>query len=412
MELLLRDEIYAVNRVIERPFIVAAGRLTAPSARRPSMPCAAAVYNRAMPTAPESARYHRQQLVLRLGRLAVSASYLVALVLTGVGAVLGALAARLSGSAALQVALVAIALGIGHALLGVPFTWLSSWVLPRRHGLLHQPLSGWLADRAKGAALGAVIGLAGVEVVYALLRATSWWWLATAAIVFVFSIAMTAVVPIWILPLFYRLTPLADATLGARLLALAKRAGVHAVGVWIADQSRKSRTANAAVVGLGRTRRIVLYDTLASAFRPEEVEAVLAHELGHHVHGDMRRGLLVQGVIGVLTFWLADHALRAGVGRLGYESVADPAGLPWLMLVLAMLGLAVTPVVNAFSRHIERQADDFALALTRDPDGFIGAMERLATLNLAERRPSRLKEALLFSHPALDRRIARARAVA
>jgi len=139
---------------------------------------------------------------------------------------------------------------------------------------------------------------------------------------------------------------------------------------------------------------------------------VLAHELGHHVHGDVRRGLAVQGVLGVVTFWLADQALRAGVGRLGYGDVADPAGLPWLALVLAVLGLVVTPLVNAFSRRIEREADDFALRLTRDPNGFIAAMERLATLNLAERRPHPLKEALLFSHPALDRRIARARAVA
>src|SRR5207237_3921533 len=161
----------------------------------------------------------------------------------------------------------------------------------------------------------------------------------------------------------FRLTPLADATLAARLLALADRAGVGAIGIWIADQSRKSRTANAAVVGLGRTRRILLYDTLADGFRPEEIEAVLAHELGHHVHGDVRRGLAVQGFVGVVTFWLADQALRAGVGHFGYTSLGDPASLPSLMLVLAVLGLAVTPAVNAFSRHVEREADDFALAL-------------------------------------------------
>jgi STE24 endopeptidase len=210
--------------------------------------------------------------------------------------------------------------------------------------------------------------------------------------------------------MFYRLTPLADAALRARLLALAERAGVKAIGVWIADQSRKSRTANAAVVGLGRTRRIVLYDTLADGFRPEEIAAVLAHELGHHAHGDVRRALLVQGALSVATFWIADHALRAGAARGGFAGVADPAGLPWLALVLGALGLVATPLVNAFSRHVERQADDYALALTRDPAGFIAALERLAALNLAERRPHPLKEALLFSHPALDRRIARARA--
>jgi len=361
---------------------------------------------------PESRRYHRLQLLLRLARIALGAAYLLALLLAAGGPHLAAFAARLTASPAAQVAIVAAALGIGHALLGAPLTWLSSWVLPRRYGLLHQSFAGWLADRAKSAALGAAIGIAGVEVVYALLRLTPLWWLATAALAFAFAIAVTAVVPIWILPLFFRLTPLADTTLTSRLLALADRAGVRAVGVWIADQSRKSRTANAAVVGLGRTRRILLYDTLATGFGPREIEAVLAHELGHHAHGDIRRGLAVHGALGVVTFWLADQALRAGVAHLGYASIADPAGLPWLALVLAVLGLASTPLVNAFSRHVERQADDFALSLTRDPSGFIGAMERLATLNLAERKPHPLKEALLYSHPALDRRIARARAFA
>jgi STE24 endopeptidase len=359
---------------------------------------------------PDPARYHRLQLGLRLARLAVGAAYLAVVLLAGGGPAAAALAARATASAAGQVALVAALLGAGHVLLGLPFVWLSSWVLPRRHGLLHQPLRSWLADRAKGAALGAVIALAGVEVVYGLLRATPLWWLAAAAATFVFAIAMTAVVPIWVLPMFYRLTPLADAALRARLLALAERAGVKAIGVWIADQSRKSRTANAAVVGLGRTRRIVLYDTLADGFRPEEIAAVLAHELGHHAHGDVRRALLVQGALSVATFWIADHALRAGAARGGFAGVADPAGLPWLALVLGALGLVTTPLVNAFSRHVERQADDYALALTRDPAGFIAALERLAALNLAERRPHPLKEALLFSHPALDRRIARARA--
>ena len=363
-------------------------------------------------TGADPTRYHRLQLSLRLARLALGAAYLAVLVFAGFGPGLATLISRLTSSAPAQVALVAASIGLGHTLLGLPLTWVSAWVLPRRYGLLHQPLRGWLTDRAKGAALGAVIALAAVEVLYALLRATTLWWLTAAAAAFLFAIVMTAVVPVWILPMFYRLTPLADPVLAGRLLALAERAGVRAIGVSIADQSRKSRTANAAVMGLGRTRRIVLYDTLANGFSAPEVEAVLAHELGHHVHGDMRRGLAVHAVIGVATFWVADQALRAGVGRLGFAGVADPAGLPWLMLVLATLGVLVTPVANAFSRHIERQADDFALALTRDSDAFIGAMERLATLNLAERRPHRIKELLLFSHPALDRRIARARAPA
>ncbi|PYN16503.1 MAG: hypothetical protein DME05_08235 [Candidatus Rokuibacteriota bacterium] len=185
--------------------------------------------------------------------------------------------------------------------------------------------------------------------------------------------------------------------LGERLLAVARRAGVEAIGVFVADQSRKSRTANAAVVGLGRTRRIVLFDTLLSDFPPEEIESVLAHELGHHVHGDVRRGLLVNGAVSLVTFWLAALALDAGVPLFGLDGRADPAGQPWLALVLVALALVQLP-------------DDFALATTGDAPAFIAAMERLGRLNLAEPSPSRFRELVFYSHPALERRIARARA--
>jgi STE24 endopeptidase len=177
----------------------------------------------------------------------------------------------------------------------------------------------------------------------------------------------------------------------------------------VADQSRKSRTANAALVGLGRTRRILLFDTLIRAFSPDEVESVLAHELGHHLHRDIWRGLGFQGALTLVTFWVADGLLKGGSEWLGLDGPADLAGLPLLGLILVGLGLVAMPLGNGFSRRMERQADDFALAVTANPSAFVGAMERLADLNLAERRPNRLKEFFFFSHPAIDRRIDRAR---
>lgn len=358
---------------------------------------------------PDAARYHRLQLVLAVAGLAVTVIYLAAALATGAAHALALTAARLTDSAWLRIAIVAFVLAVAHGALTFALAWARGWWLPRRYGLLHQRLAAWLGDRAKAALLTGALGLAAVEIVYALLRATPHWWLAAAAAFFAARVAIAFVLPVWIVPLFYRLTPLADEGLRRRLLALASRAGVPAVGVWVADQSRKSRTANAAVVGWGRTRRILLFDTLLTQFPSEEIESVLAHELGHHVHGDLRRGLAVQGALSVLTFWVADLLLRAGVSRLGLAGAADPAGLPWLALVLLALGLVTLPLGNGFSRRIERQADDFALATTGNPAAFIGAMERLGDLNLAERRPNRLKEILLASHPALDRRIARAR---
>jgi len=353
-------------------------------------------------------RYHRLQLVLSLLGLGLSIAYLLALIFTDAGHGLARAAARVTTARWGQVALVALALGAGQGVLSLPLKLIRGFWLPRRFGLLHQRLGGWLADQLKAALIGGALGLAAVEIVYTLLALTSLWWIVAAAIFIAAQIAMAALVPIWIVPLFYRLTPLADSGLRDRLLALARRAGVAAIGVFVADQSRKSRTANAAVVGLGRTRRIILFDTLLAEFRPEEIESVLAHELGHHAHGDMRRGLLVNSVLTIVTLWLAGLGLDLGVALLGLSGPADPAGLPWLALVVMALGLVQLPLANGFSRWIERQADDFALATTGNARAFIGAMERLGGLNLAERRPNRLKEIFLYSHPALERRIARA----
>ena len=362
-----------------------------------------------MSPSDDAARYHRLQLVLALVGFALGAAYLLLVLTSGAARALARAVADLTPAWWAQIALVAAVLVIGHTVLSLPLGWMRGFWLPRRYGLLHQPLTAWLLDRAKGAVLGGALGLAGVLVVYALLRATAWWWLIAAAVIFLVGIALAALFPVLIVPLFYRVTRLTDAALEQRLLGLARKVGVAAVGVFVLDQSRKSRTANAAVVGLGRTRRIILFDTLATGFREDEVEAVLAHELGHHVHGDMRRGLVVQAALTLFTFGTAAWLLDVGVRWWSLAGPADPAGLPWLGLIFMALGALQLPLANGFSRHIERQADDFALALTHDPGAFIGAMERLGTLNLAERRPHPLKEFLLYSHPALDRRIARAR---
>jgi STE24 endopeptidase len=365
-----------------------------------------------METAEAARRYHRIQLALRAAGLALSAAYLTAVLLLDTGRSLDTLARSMAEPWWWRVAVVSLALGAGHRLLTFPLGWLRGWLVPRRFGLSHQPLGSWLGDVAKSAALSGLLGLATVEIVFGLWRATAAWWLVAAAVFFGLSAGLAALVPVLVVPLFYRLTPLTDEALRERLLGLARKVGVTAAGVWVVDQSRKGRTANAFVAGLGRTRRIVLFDTLVSRFEPDEIESVLAHELGHDVHRDLWRGLVVQGALTLLTFFLADATLRAVHGWAGFAGPGDPAAVPWMAAVLGLLGLAALPVGNTVSRRFERQADDFAVAVTGNPGAFIGAMERLASLNLARRRPPRIEEIVLHSHPALDRRIERARQLA
>jgi STE24 endopeptidase len=364
-----------------------------------------------MQTQERARTYHRRQLLLAGVGLLVTAAYLVALIWTGAAIALRDGLSRVTTRWWVELPLMLVTLGTGHWLLSLPLRWASGFLLPRRFGLLHQPFHRWLWDAAKAALIGGLLALLGAEVVYALLRATDWWWLWSALVFFIGYGLLAWVAPVWLVPLFYRLVPLDEARLRDRLLAMATKAGVPVLGVWVADQSRKSRTANAAVVGLGDTRRIVLFDTLTSEFPAAEVEAVLAHELAHQVHHDVERGLLVQGAVTLVTFWLAGRWLDVGAASAGLSGPADPAGLPLLGLIFMVLGLVALPLANGWSRRVERQADDFALRMIGDPRAFIGAMERLADLNLAERDPHPVKEFLLYSHPSVTSRIARAQAL-
>ena len=362
-----------------------------------------------MPTEERARTYHRRQLWLAGTGLLLTAAYLVALIWTG-GAI--ALRDRLSLLTTrwwVALPLMLLILGIGHWLLTLPLRLAAGFFLPRRFGLLHQPFRRWLWDSVKAATIGGALAVLGAEVLYGLLRLTSWWWLWSALAFFGGYALLAWVAPVWLVPLFYRLVPLDDAGLRERLLGVAAKAGVPVLGVWVADQSRKSRTANAAVVGLGDTRRIVLFDTLIGEFPAAEVEAVLAHELAHQVHHDVERGLLVQGAVTLATFWVASRWLDAGALRAGLSGPADLGGLPLLGLIFMVLGLVALPLANGWSRRVERQADDFALRMASDPEAFVAAMERLADLNLAERDPHPVKEFLLYSHPSVSRRIARAR---
>lgn len=364
-----------------------------------------------METAERARTYHRWQFRLAATGWVLTALYLLALIVTGRAVDLRDVLAGMTSRWWLQLPLALIVLGGVYRIITLPLQWMSGYWLPRRFGLLHQPLSRWLWDAAKGALVGGGLGLLAALTVYGLLRVTPRWWLWGAGLFFLGYVLLAWVAPIWLLPLFYRLEPLADGALRTRLMRLAQRAEVPVLGVWIADQSRKSRTANAAVTGLGHTRRIVVFDTLVSDFSADEVEAVLAHELAHQIHGDIQRGLLVHGALTLATFWAADLGLRVATQRLGLSGPADLAGLPLFGLLLMGVGLLALPLGNAWSRHVERQADDFALRVIDHPTAFIGAMERLGTLNLAERDPHFLKEFLLHSHPSIGRRVARARAL-
>jgi STE24 endopeptidase len=313
----------------------------------------------------------------------------------------------------LLVALFGAVFGGVYYLINLPLAYYSGFALPHRFGLSTQTRKGWIGDQFKILLLGAILGGLTLEVVYAVLRAApDTWWLWAAGLLLLFNVVLANLAPVLIAPLFYKFIPLGDehADLAQRLIRLAERANTRVRGVFKFDMSRRTKAANAALMGLGNTRRIVLGDTLIDDFTPDEIETVLAHELGHHVNKDIPIGILVETALTVGGLYLASLALNWGVAALGFEGPADIAALPLFALVMGAYGLITMPLGNAYSRWRERRADEYALRATGNGPAYASALTRLANQNLAEVDPEPWVEFVFYSHPALGKRIAMAQA--
>lgn len=281
-----------------------------------------------------------------------------------------------------------------------------SFLIEHRYHLSNQRLRGWAWDQVKGFVLMFFFGQLLVQVVYMLIRLQPhWWWVTGWALFMVLSVVLAQIAPVVLFPLFFRFHALEDEDLTKRLTHLSENAGARVRGVYEWMLSEKTRKANAAVMGLGRTRRIVISDTLLATCNHDEIEAVLAHELGHHVYRHMLKGIAVQGAITFFGFWCLKLSIRwAEFGWKRYEQI-DFANLPLMILVATAISVVLVPVMNAYSRFNERQADLYAWKSLGTVVPFCSAMEKLAVQNLSEREPSRVVEILFHSHPPIGRRV-------
>jgi len=311
----------------------------------------------------------------------------------------------------LLVALFVAIFGGIYSLINLPLSYYSGFVLPHRFGQSNQSFKDWIIDQIKGLAVGAPLGLLLLELLYLALRVTGdLWWLWAAGGMLVFTVLLSNLAPILIMPLFNKYVPLGDEhkELAERLLALAKRANTKVRGVFKFDMSKRTKSANAALTGIGNTRRIVLGDTLINEFSTDEIETVLAHELGHHVHRDIPFLITFGTLSTTLSLFLASLALNWAIDYFGFTGPANIAAFPALMLIFSVYGLITMPVDNAISRWRERMADDYALQSTGKSDAFASAFTRLANQNLGEVDPEKWVVFMFYSHPPLGERIEKA----
>jgi STE24 endopeptidase len=370
-----------------------------------------AIPNSPVADSPETRRYNRIKRWLGFADLALGFVFLLVLLVTGWSGQLRDLAysgAHQNYSLAVLLYVLFLLL-IGKVLaFGLEYY---GFRLERNYHLSDQKLRSWLWDEAKTFLLSWLLGTIVVELIYWTIRfsAQNWWLIAWVVFLALF-VLMAQVAPVVLFPIFYKFSPLDNEDLKARLVKLSERAGTRVRGVYEWKLSEKTKKANAALTGLGATRRIILADTLLQNYSADEIEAVLAHELGHHVHRHILKSIFVQAAVTFAGFWLGSEVLRYALDHVRwFETLSDFANLPLLVLVSTALSVLVMPVLNAYSRFNERQADRYCFQSIRSVDPFVSAMNKLADQNLAERAPSKWVEKLFHSHPSISNRVAAAR---
>ena len=358
----------------------------------------------------KSARYHRLRRSASIASTAIGVSFLIAFVASGASAGLRGYAQSFAGSSfTLALLIYVVLLAIFNEAISLPLAFYEGVVLERRYGLSTQTTARWWLDHLKAGLVALVFAVIAALIVCTLIR---WqpgrWWVLAAAVFTVILVGLVQLTPVLLLPLFYEFKPLERQALVQRLVAMAERAGARVMGVFEWRLSDKTTKANAALTGIGQTRRIIISDTLLAEHSDEEIEVILAHELAHHVHRDIWKGIALETVLIALGFYLADRVLTRFAMSFGLTGKGDIAALPLLLLAAGAVSLALLPVANALSRAHERRADRYALEMTRNVPAFVSAMKRLGAQNLAEEHPSRLVQILFYTHPPMSARISAA----
>jgi len=362
------------------------------------------------PDSPEAREYNRTKRWLEICDLAVSFGFLAVLLATGWTNTLRDWAVGMARDHyVLQLFYYVLFLSILSKVLGFGLDFYGFRV-EHRFNLSSQRLGSWLKDSAKGWVLGLVLGTVLCEIVYALIRTSpDHWWIFGWLIFLGLFIFFAQIAPVVLFPLFYKFVPLQNEGLKERLMRLGERAGTRVRGVYEWKLSEKTKKANAALTGLGNTRRIIVADTLLENYNDDEIEAVLAHELGHHVHGHISKMIIVEAIVTLAGFWAANEVLHYAIDQQHmFEHMSDFANLPLLALVSTVLSVLLMPALNAYSRYTERQADVYCWKSVPSIAPYVSAMEKLNRQNLSESHPSRLVEILFHSHPPVSKRIAAA----
>ena len=300
-----------------------------------------------------------------------------------------------------------LVIGFIGSILSFPVSWYSGFFLEHKYNLSNQTFWKWIWEGLKGFLVSLVIGIPILLTFYYVLNTFySLWWLPFAIIMFLISVVLSQIFPVLIFPIFYKITPLEDENLRAQITNLAKNAKLKVENVYKFNMSKNTKKANAAFTGLGKTKRIILGDTLLNNYSMEEIETVIAHELGHYKNKHIIKNIIIGTASSFLTLFLIALLYQNSLDWFGFESITQVSALPLLALWSMLIGIIQTPLGNILSRKFEYEADEYAVIETKNPFAFKKTLEKLTDQNLGDKEPHPFVEWFFYSHPSIKNRIA------
>jgi STE24 endopeptidase len=298
-------------------------------------------------------------------------------------------------------------IGLAGSILSFPISYYSGFYLEHKYNLSNQTFVKWIWENFKGMLVSLVIGIPILLIFYYILNTFYLlWWLPFAVIMFFISVVLSQIFPIIIFPIFYKITPIENEDLKERITKLAKNAKLKVENVYKFDMSKNTKKANAAFTGLGKTKRIILGDTLLENYSLEEIETVIAHELGHFKKKHIIKNIVIGTASSFLTLFIIASLYQISLSWFGFESIVQIAALPLLALWSTLIGLIQSPLGNILSRKFEYEADEYAIKETKNPVAFINTLEKLTDQNLGDKDPHPFVEWFFYSHPSIKNRIA------
>jgi STE24 endopeptidase len=354
----------------------------------------------------QAKKYSNTKLFFGMAEAVVSFGLLFLFVVLGISAHLENYLNAFISNSYILLLLFVLVIGIISSVLFAPVNFYTGFFLEHKYNLSNQTFWKWIWEGTKETLVGSVIGIPILLLFYFVMNKFGInWWLPFAVLMFIISVVLAQIVPVIILPLFYKITPIENENLKERIVSLGKDAGLKVQNIFKFDMSKNTKKANAAFTGLGKTKRILLGDTLLDNYTDDEIETVIAHELGHYKKKHIVKNIIISTLSSFLTFFLIAQLHKLSLSWFEFNSITQVSSLPLLALWGALIGLIQTPISNFISRKFEYEADNYAIASTSKKEAFINTLEKLTDQNLGDREPHPLVEWFFYSHPSIKNRI-------